>query len=146
MYNCQGLFKQFITCNYHMQLPTLVQSIYKFCTFLSKFSNIWTFFNIYLLFFWKIAPMPLLSRIGTDCTLKFAWCTSDIKEEYSLNNTISLSRHEQVCLMRLRFERYFSHHRDTSPIIYFSLWDCLFVAGTNELWGNFPDKYKRNKK
>ena len=27
------------------------------------------------------------------------------------NNTISLSRHEQVCLMRLRFERYFSHHR-----------------------------------
>ena len=22
------------------------------------------------------------------------------------NNTISLSRHEQVCLMRLRFERY----------------------------------------
>ena len=25
-------------------------------------------------------------------------------------NTISLSRHEQVCLMRLRFERYFSHH------------------------------------
>ena len=27
------------------------------------------------------------------------------------NNTIILSRHEQVCLMRLRFERYFSHHR-----------------------------------
>ena len=27
------------------------------------------------------------------------------------NNTISLSRHEQVCLMRLRFERCFSHHR-----------------------------------
>ena len=24
-------------------------------------------------------------------------------------DTISLSRHEQVCLMRLRFERYFSH-------------------------------------
>ena len=23
---------------------------------------------------------------------------------------ISLSRHEQVCLMRLRFKRYFSHH------------------------------------
>ena len=29
----------------------------------------------------------------------------------SKNDTISLSRHEQVCLMRLRFERYFSHHR-----------------------------------
>ena len=31
---------------------------------------------------------------------------------FSVHNTISLSRHEQVCLMRLRFERYFSHHRD----------------------------------
>ena len=30
---------------------------------------------------------------------------------HALPNTISLSRHEQVCLMRLRFERYFSHHR-----------------------------------
>ena len=29
---------------------------------------------------------------------------------FSVQNTISLSRHEQVCLMRLRFERYFSHH------------------------------------
>ena len=29
----------------------------------------------------------------------------------TLNYTISLSRHEQVCLLRLRFERYFSQHR-----------------------------------
>ena len=29
-------------------------------------------------------------------------------------NTISLSCHEQVCLMRLRFERYFSHHHGRS--------------------------------
>ena len=29
----------------------------------------------------------------------------------SIHNTVSLSRHEQVCLSRLRFERYFSHHR-----------------------------------
>ena len=28
-------------------------------------------------------------------------------------DTKSLSRHEQVCLIRLRFERYFSHHRVT---------------------------------
>ena len=33
---------------------------------------------------------------------------------FSVHNTISLSRHEQVCLMKLRFERYFSHHRDFS--------------------------------
>ena len=32
---------------------------------------------------------------------------------FSVHNTISLSRHEQVCLMRLRLERYFSHHRAT---------------------------------
>ena len=30
---------------------------------------------------------------------------------FSVYNTISLSRHEQVCLSGLRFERYFSHHR-----------------------------------
>ena len=41
---------------------------------------------------------------------------SDIRKNifaclFSVHNTISLSRHEQVCLMRLRFERYFSHHR-----------------------------------
>ena len=33
---------------------------------------------------------------------------------FSVHNTIILSRHEQVCLMRLRFERYFSHHRAPS--------------------------------
>ena len=30
---------------------------------------------------------------------------------FSIHNTIGLSRHEQVCLSGLRFERYFSHHR-----------------------------------
>ena len=29
---------------------------------------------------------------------------------FSVLNAISLSRHEQVCLIRLRFERHFSHH------------------------------------
>ena len=32
---------------------------------------------------------------------------------FSVYNRISLSRHEQVHLMRLSFERYFSHHRAT---------------------------------
>ena len=36
---------------------------------------------------------------------------------FSVHNTISLSRHEQVCLMRLRFERYFSHHRAMTETI-----------------------------
>ena len=30
---------------------------------------------------------------------------------FSVHNRIGLSPHEQVCLIRLRFERYFSHHR-----------------------------------
>ena len=34
------------------------------------------------------------------------------RKKTCFNNTISLSRHEQVCLMRLRFERYVS--RDTT--------------------------------
>ena len=29
---------------------------------------------------------------------------------FSGHNTISLTLHEQVCLIRIRFERYFSHH------------------------------------
>ena len=50
---------------------------------------------------------------------------SFIKCSNNINNIISLSHHEQVCLSGLRFKRYFSHHRffffsvsrDTSPII-----------------------------
>ena len=36
---------------------------------------------------------------------------------FSIHNTISLSRHEQVCLIRLPFARYFSHHRATYLIM-----------------------------
>ena len=32
---------------------------------------------------------------------------------FSVHNTISLSRHEQVCLIRLSFKKYLSHHRAT---------------------------------
>ena len=49
-----------------MQSHALFQNNFKFCTFLLKFSNILPFFNISLPFFWKIAPIPLLSRIGPD--------------------------------------------------------------------------------
>ena len=44
------------------------QNIFRFCTFLPKFSNILPFFafNIFLHFFWKITHMLLLSRIGPD--------------------------------------------------------------------------------
>ena len=36
---------------------------------------------------------------------------------FSVHNAISLSCHEQVCLIRLPFERYFSHHRETQMIM-----------------------------
>ena len=32
---------------------------------------------------------------------------------FTIHNTISLSRHEQVCLSGLCFERYFSHNQAT---------------------------------
>ena len=35
---------------------------------------------------------------------------------FSVHNTVSLSRHEQACLIWLRFETYFSHH-------WFKLWE-----------------------
>ena len=67
----QRLFQQFIVCNYHMQSLALLQNIFKFCTFMFKFSNILPFFNIPLPFFWKIAPMPLLSRIDNTEIVKW---------------------------------------------------------------------------
>ena len=50
---CNSLLR----CDYRRQSPVLFQNIFKFCTFFTKFSNI-------LPFFWKIAPIPLLSRIN----------------------------------------------------------------------------------
>ena len=54
----------------------------------------------------------LLDKIDTDskhfATKKWYIINYENNTNY---DTISLSRHEQVCLMRLRFERYFSHHR-----------------------------------
>ena len=35
------------------------------------------------------------------------------KRTISNNNTISLSCYEELCLIRLRLERYFSHHQAT---------------------------------
>ena len=34
-----------------------------------------------------------------------------IENMFTVHNTISLSCHEQVCLIRLHFERYFSYHQ-----------------------------------
>ena len=40
--------------------------IFKFCTFLPKFSNILPFHVFFLPFFWKITRMPVISRIGPE--------------------------------------------------------------------------------
>ena len=47
------------------------------------------------------------SNNAWNCELGFM---KDLVQKF--NNTISLSCHEQVCLSGLRFERYFSHHRE----------------------------------
>ena len=52
--------------------------------------------------------------------------TASTENNHPIYNTISLSRHEQVCLMRLRFERYFSHHRAMYYIL-FTSYLCLSV-------------------
>ena len=65
-----------------------------------------------------LADMQLISKSNNG--VRFLLCVVDIFSKYAwvirknisaclfnVHNTISLSRHEQVCLMRLRFERYF---------------------------------------
>ena len=36
---------------------------------------------------------------------------------FNIHNIISLLRREEVCLIRLRFERYFPHHRGSQKIM-----------------------------
>ena len=49
--------------------------------------------------------------------------------------TISLSRHEQVCLMKLDFERYFSHHGATLMIMSCIYSTCADLGGNNKICG-----------
>ena len=46
----------------------------------------------------------------TDVLKLHYWC---FIYEINLHERVSLSRHKQICLMRLHFERYFTHHRAT---------------------------------
>ena len=48
---CWCLFQQFIACNNPTQSPALFQNIFKFCTFLSKFSKLSSFFALFKHFF-----------------------------------------------------------------------------------------------
>ena len=47
-----------------MHEAALFQNVFKFCTFLPKFSDILAFFALFLPVFWKIAHKPLHSRIA----------------------------------------------------------------------------------
>ena len=62
----QGFSLQFIACDNYMQSPALFQNILIFCTFLPRCSNILPFLNIFLSFFWKIARMSSLCKIGPE--------------------------------------------------------------------------------
>ena len=62
------------------------------------------------------------------CTVG-AWFCNDNKNKYKLN-IISYSRHKQVRLMRLRYERYISHHRKSSLMKH----TCSWRDKLNLLW------------
>ena len=62
LYKCRA-FSSSLLCDNGTQSPAVFQNI-KCCIFLPKFSNILPFLPPFLPFFWKIAPMPLISRIG----------------------------------------------------------------------------------
>ena len=74
-----SLLHVIIACNHQP-----ICNIFKFCTFLPKFTNIlhffalfkyFFFFYLFLPFFWKIIRMPLRSRIGPDnMLLPCSWC------------------------------------------------------------------------
>ena len=55
-------------------------------------------------------------------------CENIIACPFSVHNTISLSRHEQVSLIWLRSERYFSHHQAMQMIML-----CIF-KGNMRTW------------
>ena len=57
---------------------------------------------------WKVTAEILEREIKIFYILFYLTLKKCIASGYY--NTISLSRHEQVCLRELRFERYFSHH------------------------------------
>ena len=69
----------------HTHEAALFQNIFKFCyTILPKFSNILPF----LPFFWEIACMSFLSRIGPDMYMNFIYSFSEKK--VAKNITVSL--------------------------------------------------------
>ena len=75
------------------------------------YKNIWSFsINSVLSFidslqFLSSSLDSIVKNVGEDVRKNiFAYL-------FSVLNTINLSRHEQVCLIRLCLERYFSHHR-----------------------------------
>ena len=82
--------------------------------FLKKFSIFFSIFYCVLVGFDVVNMFPNIDNKSGLLSVKEALTDSNFDVDSTqciVANTISLSRHEQVCLMRLRFERYFSHHR-----------------------------------
>ena len=91
-------------------------------------------FNVSLKYFLRI------EKETTGCSLKNIFACL-----FSIHNTRRLSRHEQVCLSRLRFERYFSHHRDSDGksisrnVAYLNRGSALCMIHKNGGMGNFGE-------
>ena len=67
-FTLQGIFQLFHTCNSCTHEAALFQNIYKFCTFLPKFSNIFPFFALFVALFLK-NHMHTLTIQNRPCTL-----------------------------------------------------------------------------
>ena len=81
-------------------------------------------------FFWNVFTPTSGVMFSTDLAVRkniFAFL-------FSVHDTISLSCHEQVCLISLRFERYFSHR----------LLKNLQICYKKRL-KNFSESYQRNR-
>ena len=91
-----------------------------FCMLRMNSRNKYTCLHILTLrgFFKIFLPQPLVWCFQLILIIQYAVLKNIFACLFSVHNTIRLSRHEQVRLIRLRFERY-------SPIIY---WKCLQIC------------------
>ena len=92
-----------------------------FCTITCKFWIVFFFNWNYLKFFLCLNPFLRVSRHEQVCLMRLCF-ERCTSPIIRHNDGRSISRPEQVCLMRLCFKRYFSHH--------WAWYDKLIVLGT----------------
>ena len=106
--------------------------------------------KIYDLTYWEkiitIHILPNISRSKGNRTMKFGQLLEyDMRNIFaclfSVHNTISLSRHEQVCLIRICFEGYFFHKSWSWHDKLTVLWETYFMKNHTQ---NLSEKLVRD--